>query len=105
MQPLPLLIDIVEVSRLTGVPIKTLRDWRTHHRGPRSARIGRRVMYRRDDVVAWVDSHFDACQTCGGKDSNIRPGQRCAGCGQQGPAASHASVTRDADVTSHEGGV
>jgi predicted DNA-binding transcriptional regulator AlpA len=34
--------------------------WMRHNgTGPRSARLGGRVMYREADVVAWINSAFD----------------------------------------------
>jgi predicted DNA-binding transcriptional regulator AlpA len=54
----PLLIDIAQVSAMTGVPIETLRDWRKHGKGPAGKRIGKRVRYRPEDVRAWVDAQF-----------------------------------------------
>jgi predicted DNA-binding transcriptional regulator AlpA len=54
----PLLIDTVEVSRLTGFPRETLVYWRRTGDGPRWAKIGRRVVYRPEDVRSWIDSHY-----------------------------------------------
>ncbi|MFE5292997.1 helix-turn-helix transcriptional regulator [Isoptericola sp. NPDC056618] len=49
-----------EVSEETGIPAATLRYWRHIGAGPRSAKLGRRVVYRRSDVEAWVEAQFDA---------------------------------------------
>lgn len=55
------IIDIGQVSELTHVPEATLRYWRyLGDRGPKSFRIGRRVMYRRSDVDAWVEEQYNA---------------------------------------------
>lgn len=54
-----LLLGLDEVSRTTGVPVATLRDWRLRGIGPKSARIGRRVAYRPEDVRAWIDAQFE----------------------------------------------
>ena len=54
------LLRIPEVSELTGIPEATLRFWK--HRGiygPPSAKLGRRVVYREADVIAWVDAQFE----------------------------------------------
>lgn len=53
-----LLMRIEEVAVLLDVPIATLRDWRQRGVGPTSARIGRRVMYRRPEIEAWVEAQF-----------------------------------------------
>jgi hypothetical protein len=34
----------------------TLRWWRHEDRGPRSMRVGRRVLYRRIDVELWLEA-------------------------------------------------
>ncbi|NPC96614.1 AlpA family transcriptional regulator [Nocardioides sp. zg-DK7169] len=55
------LMRIEEVSELTGIPLNTLRYWRANTRtGPKSAKLGRRVVYRRQDVEAWIDQQFAA---------------------------------------------
>lgn len=38
----------------------TLRDWRFRAIGPRSARIGRRVFYRRADIEKFLSEQFEA---------------------------------------------
>jgi predicted DNA-binding transcriptional regulator AlpA len=53
------LLRLAEVSDLLGVPVGTLRHWRYAGTGPRSARIGRNIVYRRGDVEQWVAEHFD----------------------------------------------
>jgi DNA-binding transcriptional MerR regulator len=54
------LLTGAEVSAEYGWAEATLRYW--HHKGigPRSARIGRRRMYRREDVDRWVAAQFEA---------------------------------------------
>ena len=54
------LLLMAAVSERTGVPINTLRYWRQLGQGPKSARVGRRVMYREDDVEAWINEQFEA---------------------------------------------
>ncbi len=53
------LLRLADVAELTGVPVATLRFWRHQGTGPRSAKIGRRVVYRESDVQRWVDSQFN----------------------------------------------
>jgi predicted DNA-binding transcriptional regulator AlpA len=38
-------------------PVATLRYWRHLGTGPNSFRLGRRVLYRRADLRAWIDAH------------------------------------------------
>lgn len=49
------LLLVEEVSEVLRVPIETLRSWRSKgNEGPRSFKQGRRIMYQRRDVAAWV---------------------------------------------------
>jgi predicted DNA-binding transcriptional regulator AlpA len=57
------ILNTSEVSRITNVPIATLRWWRHQGMGPRSFRLGpRKVMYRESDVQAWLDQQYNADQ-------------------------------------------
>ncbi|MBA3250758.1 MAG: helix-turn-helix domain-containing protein [Geodermatophilaceae bacterium] len=47
-----------EVAACIRVPAATLRYWRHCGTGPRSFKVGRRVMYRRADVEAWLDRQY-----------------------------------------------
>ena len=53
------LLTITEAAELLRAPVATLRYWRHLGTGPRSFRLGRRVLYRRDDLHAWIDGHCD----------------------------------------------
>lgn len=57
------LLRIEQVAERTGVSVSTLRHWRHHGTGPKSARIGRRVVYRPEDVDAWIAAQFDEADT------------------------------------------
>ncbi|HZL06078.1 MAG TPA: helix-turn-helix domain-containing protein [Coriobacteriia bacterium] len=48
------LLTLPEVSGRLRVPEATLRYWRSRGVGPRSFRVGRRVMYRTDVVDEWL---------------------------------------------------
>ncbi len=52
----PELLTITEAAELLRTPVATLRFWRHRNIGPRSFRLGRRVLYRRDDLRAWIDA-------------------------------------------------
>ncbi len=52
------LLTLEEVASLIRVPANTLRYWRHSGTGPKSARIGRRVLYREEDVRAWVAAQY-----------------------------------------------
>ena len=50
----PELLTITETAELVRAPVATLRDWRHLGIGPHSFRLGRRVLYRRDDLHDWI---------------------------------------------------
>jgi DNA-binding transcriptional MerR regulator len=54
------IIGIEQLAEMLNISVNTVRYWRTIGYGPKSARIGRRVVYRRADAEAWIDAQFDA---------------------------------------------
>lgn len=52
------LLRLPEVTAKTGIPEATLRFWRHQGVGPKSAKLGRRVVYREEDVDAWLEAQF-----------------------------------------------
>jgi predicted DNA-binding transcriptional regulator AlpA len=48
------LLTIAEAAEVVRVPVATLRYWRYLGAGPRSFRVGRRVVYRRGEIEAWL---------------------------------------------------
>ena len=55
-EPASELLTIAEAAQLLRTPVATLRYWRHLGTGPRSFRLGRRVLYRRDDLRSWIDA-------------------------------------------------
>ena len=53
------LLTITEAAEILRSPVATLRYWRHLGTGPDSFRLGRRVLYRRADLLAWVDAQHD----------------------------------------------
>jgi predicted DNA-binding transcriptional regulator AlpA len=60
------LLGAKEVSDMTGVPVGTLRYWRHSDIGPASFTLGRRVVYRRDEVLRWISARENATRRGGG---------------------------------------
>lgn len=55
------ILTMAEVSTRTGVPLDTLRYWRhVGEGGPKSWKLGRRVVYDEADVEAWLDAQRGA---------------------------------------------
>jgi predicted DNA-binding transcriptional regulator AlpA len=50
------LLTLPETAEMLRRPVNTLRHWRYAGIGPESFRMGRRVMYREEDVIAWVEA-------------------------------------------------
>jgi predicted DNA-binding transcriptional regulator AlpA len=54
------LLTIDEAAAIVRAPVATLRYWRHLGTGPRSFRLGRRVVYRTDDLHDWIQTRRDA---------------------------------------------
>jgi excisionase family DNA binding protein len=52
---MPQLLTIDEAAAYLRQPVKTLRNWRSEGRGPASMKLGRRVLYDKTDLDAWVE--------------------------------------------------
>lgn len=68
-----------EAARFVGLSIRTLEKHRTYGTGPRYSKLGGRVVYRLEDLQAWVER--------GAKASTSDPGV-----GTVLPAKRHASL-------------
>jgi len=54
------LLRHADVSEMIGVPVPTLRDWRVKGKGPRSFRVNGTVVYKDEDVDAWIEEQYAA---------------------------------------------
>ena len=55
------LLTTAEAAELLHTPVATLRWWRYQGTGPKAFRLGaRKVMYRRSDVLAWLEEQYNA---------------------------------------------
>ena len=53
------LLTTAEAAELLHTPVATLRWWRHQGTGPRAFKLGaRKVMYRRSDVLAWLEQQY-----------------------------------------------
>lgn len=55
--------DADELEVLTGVPASTWRYWAHVKQGPPSLKIGRRRVWRKDVVMAWLAEQEQAAST------------------------------------------
>jgi predicted DNA-binding transcriptional regulator AlpA len=54
------LLHLEEVSEMTRIPVPSLRFYRHNGTGPRSFRLGNRIVYKRADVEAWIEERYNA---------------------------------------------
>jgi excisionase family DNA binding protein len=52
----PTYMTLPEVAELLRTPAQTLYRWRNRGEGPPCVKIGKRLLYRRAEVHAWVDA-------------------------------------------------
>lgn len=53
---LPEVATRAEVAEFTRISVNTLARWAVEGRGPKFRKAGSRAIYRRADVLAWLDS-------------------------------------------------
>jgi hypothetical protein len=53
----PELLNELQVSELTTIPVKTLRNWRCQRRGPAFHKLGTKVRYAKADVLGYIAEH------------------------------------------------
>lgn len=56
------LLTTAEVAAMVRAPQSTVRFWRHQGTGPRGFRVGRRVVYKVEDVQSWLDKQYAAGQ-------------------------------------------
>ena len=56
---LPDYLTIDETSALTRTPVATLYQWRLKQYGPPARKCGRKLLYKRSEVIAWLDGQTD----------------------------------------------
>jgi len=71
-----------EAALLLGVPVATLRTWRSRRRGygPRAVHVGGSIRYRLADLLAWIDDHTE------NPDGNVPEGIEASKRGRSSPA-------------------
>jgi excisionase family DNA binding protein len=54
MADLPDYLTTSDVATVLRTSPETVRYWRHESKGPKSFKVGRRVLYAREDVEAWI---------------------------------------------------
>lgn len=53
---MPEYLTVKAAGELIRTPVATLYQWSYRHEGPPVRKVGRRLLYPRDQLVAWVES-------------------------------------------------
>jgi len=53
---LPTLLTTAQLAEYLHAPVRTLEYWRSRNYGPAYFYVGKRAMYREDDVAAWIEN-------------------------------------------------
>jgi excisionase family DNA binding protein len=61
------LMTVEQVADYLAVPVKTVYRWRLAGVGPRGARVGRYVRFRRADVDSWLERQLQKERATGGR--------------------------------------
>lgn len=51
-------LGVEDLAEELGVPVRTVYAWNHAKTGPRFARFGKYVRYRRDDVERWIETRL-----------------------------------------------
>lgn len=46
-----------EAAQMLRTPVATLYAWRQRGGGPPARKVGKRLLYRRDELIAWINQH------------------------------------------------
>jgi Helix-turn-helix domain len=56
---MPKILYQKDLSEMLRRPLQTLRYWRHIGYGPRSFKLGGRVVYKLEDVEAWIETQYN----------------------------------------------
>ncbi len=60
------LLTLVEAAERTNLPVSTFRHWRYAGGGPRTFKVGRRVMVDEADLDGWLAAQYANATSTGG---------------------------------------
>ncbi|MGJ9372263.1 helix-turn-helix transcriptional regulator [Nesterenkonia sp. CF4.4] len=55
----PRLRSIEDFAEMTGVPVATIRHWRIRGEGPPAVRLGKRLYWKEQDILDWIEGKFE----------------------------------------------
>jgi predicted DNA-binding transcriptional regulator AlpA len=53
------ILTIGQAAKIVNKSVSTMYSLRSTGQGPRSGKLGRRVVYKRSDLLAWIESAFE----------------------------------------------
>ena len=56
-------VSIGDLADELNVPVTTVYQWRSRGHGPRGAKFGRHVRFRRSDIDAWITQRLDPTES------------------------------------------
>lgn len=57
---LPTLLNVNDMTRLLNVSPRTIYRYRANGTGPRSALVGGKLVWNREDVLRWIADAFES---------------------------------------------
>ena len=54
---MPTLLTPAETAKVLRISVRTLERYRNEGVGPRYVKVGRRVLYRENDIADWLEAH------------------------------------------------
>lgn len=61
----PTILTLEQAAARIGRSVETMRHWRKRGEGPRTFRMGRRVVLAEEDLNDWINAQRDATQAGG----------------------------------------
>lgn len=58
----PRLRTIEEFAEIAGVPVPTIRHWRIRGECPPAVRLGKRLYWKEQDILDWIEAKFEAVE-------------------------------------------
>lgn len=60
------LLTVQDVAQLTRSTVAAIYQWRRRGKGPQGLRVGNKVLFRHQDIEAWLESRAES-RVSGGK--------------------------------------
>lgn len=54
------LLTVEDVAQMTRSTVAAIYQWRRRGKGPKGVRVGNKVLFRHQDIDAWLESRAEA---------------------------------------------